>query len=210
MAIFSKHNSYCFKVRFRRRGSVSSHQSIPGVWAWKANKWGVFSVLCGSLPPPHPAPHQGHTDIYIWDFLTTLICSHVPLQGSKYLAVGTGALHQTQWSFSDLLQGVRDEFSHQPLCSVVVRAGQTAVLTSRRPFSDVTSSNTWRPWTETHWWMGVFFCLFFQKRTILKWDSTYRKNITEQTSKRYFEILIKENVLCKGISRLKIKKRLIS
>lgn len=57
------------------------------------------------------------------------------------------------------------------------------------------------------WWMFLFLFFFSQKRTILKWDSTYRKDITEQTSKTYFEILIKEYVLCKRVSRLRIKKK---
>lgn len=88
-----------------------------------------------------------------------------------------------------------DKFSHQPPVQ-----NWTAVLSSTGHSLTAPSNTLWRPWTETHWWMFSFVFPFFSlsffspKRAILKWDSTYRKDITKQTSKRYFQILIKENI----------------
>lgn len=88
-----------------------------------------------------------------------------------------------------------DLISHQPLC----RGRRTTFNNIVRHVKTLDRNK--------QWWMFLFLFFFSQKRTILKWDSTYRKDITEQTSKTYFEILIKEYVLCKRVSRLRIKKK---
>lgn len=87
-----------------------------------------------------------------------------------------------------------DKFSHQPHVQ-----NWTAVLFSHRPFSDSTFQHIMKT-LDRNTLMDVFFCFSFfgfffsPKRAILKLDSTCRKDITKQTSKRYFQILIKENI----------------
>lgn len=115
---------------------LESQRVGRGLWA-----------LCGSPPPPPNLPRdniQIYMDIYVCIYiyiyvcmglLTMLICSHMPLQGSKYLAVGRE--HQMRRSLSDLValpDCGASGMSFPISLSVVVRAGQTAVLSSLRPF----------------------------------------------------------------------------
>lgn len=74
----------------KRKSSESPHTRASLVeeeTAWKADKMGE-DCLVDPTPHPHPSlPTRDNIEIYT-GLLKVLICSHMSLQGSKYLAVG--------------------------------------------------------------------------------------------------------------------------
>lgn len=143
----------------------------------------------------------GTTHWYKLDFLSMLIRSHEPLQGSKY----PGAQHQTQQSFSaGLRSGASDEFCTISLSCRGQNHGPLFFLTQPRP----TREDPGQKHTD-----GCFFSfslVLFSKRE-LYWNEILLigKILTEQTSKRYFEILIMEKKMynVKEFQDLKKKKK---
>lgn len=169
---------------------VSSHQSIPGVWETPPTPGATYRW--GLFNDAHFAPTRHCKGPNIWR------------------SGRVGALHQIQllWVFP----------SAPPSLLSWSELDWRAVLTSYMVifWRNLTTSSE-DPWTETHWWMlfVLFFC--YSKRTILKWDSTYRKKknyYRANQQKIFWNTYKNKNVLCKGISRqkhlMKKKKRLIS
>lgn len=114
---------------------------------------------------------------------TMFICSHT--RGSKYRAVGQRAPHLTKPGVSPSASLCFPEADKR---TSGLAAGRLLLLLF------FTSSNTWRPWTETHWWMFSFvfpFYFFSFSKRELYWNEILliRKILSNKPAEDIFKYL---------------------